>query len=223
MARSESYVVLPKHHTKELLPNMVDEMAKVRPEALYADTPKSAVTYEAGYRKFTNANVANAVNGVTQWLQERLGQGQDHKTLAYTDPNDLVYIFMILGAVKAGYKVHMRILCWQQIADSIHNIDRYSPYHRKAQYKTMSPYSKPQLLTPLSAQSSTLTSTQGVFQLILVDSPNLPYLLTSHHAHYPFPRTFKKTQDINLIHTSKTTADPKPIVHTHNSTASCTQ
>ena len=120
MARSESYVVPPECPAKELLPNLADEMAKARPEALYVKTPTSAVTYEAGYRKVTNSNVANAVNGVARWLQERLGQSQNHGTLAYIGPNHVVYNFMILGAVKAGYKVHMRMLYWQRIATSIH-------------------------------------------------------------------------------------------------------
>ncbi len=91
--------------TKGLLPNIIDVMAKVRPENLYVEIPISAATYEAGYRKDTYANLANAVNGVARWLQQQLGQGKSHETLAYIGPNDLGYIFMILGAVKAGYKV----------------------------------------------------------------------------------------------------------------------
>ena len=49
---------------------MVDERAKA------AETPTSAVSYEAGYRKVTNANIADAVNGVAKWLQERLARAK---------------------------------------------------------------------------------------------------------------------------------------------------
>ena len=59
---------------------MVDEMAKARPEALYAETTTPAVSYKAGYRKCTNATVANAVNDVAPWLQIRLDWGQVHET-----------------------------------------------------------------------------------------------------------------------------------------------
>ena len=66
LARSESYVVLPKYHAKELLPIMVDEMAKAQPDALHAETPTLTVTYKASYRKVTKAIVANAVNGIAR-------------------------------------------------------------------------------------------------------------------------------------------------------------
>ena len=92
------------HQKKQLLPNIIDGMAKVRPWAVYAETPKSPVTYEDGYRKITYIAFASAINGVAWMLDTELGKGK-HETLAYIGPNDLAYVIMILGAVKAGYKV----------------------------------------------------------------------------------------------------------------------
>ena len=93
------------HQRKQLLPNIIDGMAKVRPQALYAETPRSPTSYEDGYRKVTYRDLANAVNSLAWMLQKELGYGQNHRTLAYIGPNDLGYVFMILGAVKAGFKV----------------------------------------------------------------------------------------------------------------------
>lgn len=93
------------HQKKQLLPNIVDGIAKTRPEAIYAEIPRSRTSYESGYRKITYKDLANAINGVAWLLEKHLGRGKKQKTLAYIGPNDLGYIFMVLGAVKAGYKV----------------------------------------------------------------------------------------------------------------------
>ena len=93
------------YRNKQLLNNIVDGMAKTRPWAIYAEIPRSSNSYEDGYRTVTYSALANAVNGVAWSLKEMLGEGQDHQTLAYIGPNDLGYVIMILGAVKAGYKV----------------------------------------------------------------------------------------------------------------------
>lgn len=90
------------HRKKQLLNNIVDGMARTRPWAVYAEIPRSSTSYEAGYRRVTYAALANAVNGVAWSLEETLGESHNHQTLAYIGPNDLGYVMMILGAVKAG-------------------------------------------------------------------------------------------------------------------------
>lgn len=95
----------PLPQKKQLLNNIVDGMAKTRPSALYAETPISPTTYEAGFRKITYGILANAINGVAWWLKEELGTSQNFETLSYIGPSDLRYVIMLLGAVKAGYKV----------------------------------------------------------------------------------------------------------------------
>lgn len=96
----------PLFQRKQLLNNIVDGLAHARPNALYAEVPISPTTYEAGYRKITYGDLANAVNAVAWWLREKLGPGQRFETLSYVGPNDFRYVVMLLGAVKAGYKVY---------------------------------------------------------------------------------------------------------------------
>ena len=92
---------------EELLPNLVDGIAKANPEAVYAEVPASTTTYENGYLKITYRTLANAVNGIAWLLHDQLGEGTNHDTIAYIGPNDPSYVIMILGAVKAGYKVRL--------------------------------------------------------------------------------------------------------------------
>ncbi|KAM0191079.1 hypothetical protein ACHAPC_002348 [Botrytis cinerea] len=89
---------------KQLLNNLVDGLAKVRPGTIYAEVPRSSISYEFGYRKISYANFANAINGLAQWLHDTLGPAENFPTLAYIGPNDFLYNALMLAAVKAGYK-----------------------------------------------------------------------------------------------------------------------
>ena len=91
--------------TGDLVPHLVDKRARLTPDSIYAEYPVSTLTYDEGYRKITYKDFANAVNGAAQWLVDTLGPGKGFETLAYIGPNDIRYPALILGAVKAGYKV----------------------------------------------------------------------------------------------------------------------
>ena len=101
----ESAKPLSAPFTGDLLPHLVDKRAVLTPDTLYSEYPVSALTYDEGYRKITYNDFANAINGVARWLVETLGSGKDFETLAYIGPNDIRYPALLLGAVKAGYKV----------------------------------------------------------------------------------------------------------------------
>lgn len=90
---------------KQLLNHIVDGLAQTRPYSVWAEIPKSLNTYDAGFRRVTYRDLANAINGVAWWLSESLGQGTNFETLAYFGPWDIRYVVLPLGAVKAGYKV----------------------------------------------------------------------------------------------------------------------
>src|SRR4051812_14092068 len=95
----------PSPRNKTLLVHIIDHMAKAKPQALYAEFPISPVTYDEGFRKVTYQAFANAINGIAWYLHENLGPGKELETLAYIGLNNFVYPPLILGAVKAGYKV----------------------------------------------------------------------------------------------------------------------
>lgn len=92
-------------HSHQLLNHVVDCHAVRRPQALFAEYPISPTSCDDGFTKITYGKLANAINRIAWWLVENLGPGHDYETLAYIGPNDLTYPALILGAVKAGYKV----------------------------------------------------------------------------------------------------------------------
>ena len=77
----------PLLRRKQLRNHIVDGIAKARPLAVWAEVPSSTTSYELGFRKITYRSLANAINGVAWWLRRSR------------------YIILLLGAVKAGYKV----------------------------------------------------------------------------------------------------------------------
>ena len=96
----------PFPHTNQLLNHIVDCIAARRPQSLWAEYPTSPVSCEAGFNKITYGKFANAINRIAWWLHDTLGPSEDFETLAYIGPNNLVYPALVLGAVKAGYKVN---------------------------------------------------------------------------------------------------------------------
>ncbi|KAL4974654.1 NRPS-like enzyme [Aspergillus desertorum] len=86
-----------------LLPRLVDYYALEKPDAIYAEYPKSATSYEDGFYQVTD--FANAVDGLAWWLTKSLGPGKG-EILPYIGPNDLRYPALVLATVKAGYAAY---------------------------------------------------------------------------------------------------------------------
>lgn len=90
---------------RQLLNHVVDRRARNTPDAIYAEYPVSTTGYDEGFLKVTFKDFANAINGLAWWLHNTIGPGKDFETLAYIGPLDVRYNALLLGAVKAGYKV----------------------------------------------------------------------------------------------------------------------
>ena len=84
---------------------MVDDIAEARPSAVWAEILISTTSFKPGFRKITYFLFVNAINGVAWWMHQTLGPGQEFETLAYFGPWDIRYTLLLLGAIKAGYKV----------------------------------------------------------------------------------------------------------------------
>ena len=93
-----------KARNQILLPTLVDKIAKNDPSMIFCEIPVSSATYLQGFRKITYGQFSMAVDGAAWWLRMELGKSQTFETLTYIGPNDLRYLILVLGAVKAGYK-----------------------------------------------------------------------------------------------------------------------
>jgi acyl-CoA synthetase (AMP-forming)/AMP-acid ligase II len=87
-----------------LLPNFIDETALHNPSLVFVEVPQTA-SIDEGLRRITFSSLARSIDKCAWWIQNRLGKGQNFPTLAYIGPHDLRYLFLVLGACKAGYKV----------------------------------------------------------------------------------------------------------------------
>ncbi|KAK6952390.1 hypothetical protein Daesc_006926 [Daldinia eschscholtzii] len=72
----------------DLLPHIVDRLARKRPKAIYGSWPVAPDSYNAGFCDITYSHLANIVNGLAWWLTEQLGPSSHHEVLTYVGPND---------------------------------------------------------------------------------------------------------------------------------------
>ncbi|TGO65714.1 hypothetical protein BCON_0001g00280 [Botryotinia convoluta] len=189
---------------KQLLNNIIDGMARTRPNALWAVEPISSTTYSEGFRKITYSALANAVNGVAWWLTEQLGPGfrKDFQTICYMGWNDLRYVAMVLGAVKAGYK----ILLVSPYNSNEGNISLFNALDCHVLANTNQvPLRIPVLLNSMP-------------KLRTITVPNVNELLDKSYKHFPFSKTFNeaKNEPLVCLHTSGTTGLPKPVIYSHD-------
>ena len=86
-------------YTPKLLVNAIEEKAKWVPNDTFMRYPGSDWETK-GYETISWVQYADAINKVTYWLDEKLGQATGNDTIAYFGPNDPRYANMIPAAVK---------------------------------------------------------------------------------------------------------------------------
>lgn len=86
---------------------LVDRLARERPEAAYGLWPAACDSYDDGFNTVTYGQLANIVNNLAWWIVKELGPGsaQEGDVLTYVGLNDVRLTAMILASVKAGYTV----------------------------------------------------------------------------------------------------------------------
>ncbi|KAF7934097.1 uncharacterized protein EAE97_008457 [Botrytis byssoidea] len=154
----------PLPQAKTLLIHIIDHMAKIMPQALYAEFPISPVTYDEGFRKVTYKDFANTINGIAWCLYNNLGAGKELETLAYIGPNNLIYPSLIFGAAKAGVAAQLDLI-------------------KVAKCKTFITSGQ-----PLPSATAILAAAGSALQTLEI--PIIEDLLTTPSTHYPYDETF---------------------------------
>lgn len=199
-----------KKNPYRLIPNILDRLAQDEPDKLYAELPISLTDFTSGFRPITYSALANAVNGVAWWLTENLGPaGINFPTLAYIGPNDLCHILLLLGAVKAGYKM-------------LFTSPRYSS---EAQVRLMKAVDckailTSSIITPMSEIVEQVAERHGGIQVYQV--PMTTFFLDAKYRPFSYEKSFEEAHNEPLVvlHTSGTSGFPKPVIWTHDWAAS---
>ncbi|KAK7745063.1 putative NRPS-like protein biosynthetic cluster [Cytospora paraplurivora] len=182
----------------ELLPNVVDRLARERPDAEYAEwvtaTSVVAITYK---------QLANIINGLSWWLVEQLGpgpHGPNRDVLAYVGPNDVRYGALVLAAIKTGYVIFVT-----------------SPRNSPAAHRAL--FDRVQCRTflttdPLPPPAGAILNAVKPLQHLTV--PSLEELLNKENKPYVLSKTYQELRDdpFVVMHTSGSTGLPKPIIWT---------
>ncbi|RAK90448.1 NRPS-like enzyme [Aspergillus costaricaensis CBS 115574] len=185
----------------ELLPNIIDHYAQVKPEAIYAEYPVNPMTYEEGYTPITYKALANAINGVAAWLTKTLGPGTG-EVLAYLGRNDLRYPALVLVAVKAGYCMFFA-----------------SPPNSAVAHQSLSIKLGCATLLAPSPRPPFIARIVDAHSVKVVDVPSMAELLATEYSVFPYHKTYPGAAHDRLVilHTSGSTGIPKPIIWTHDS------
>ncbi|SPQ27494.1 2d27d111-a7df-4dfd-b53e-66ee884047f0 [Thermothielavioides terrestris] len=203
-----------EHHARvaqwqgDLLPNIIDRLARDLPDAVYGEWPVLPTSYDAGFYAVTYAQLANAVNGLAWWLIDRLGRPSaptaDAEVLAYMGPNDVRLTALMFAAAKTGYVVFLP-----------------SPRNSAAAHQALFETLQCRLLaTPDPVPAPAVAALEAVKPRHLT-VPGVEELLHKDYPPYVSGKVFEKARwdPLVIVHTSGSTGIPKPLIWTHETVA----
>lgn len=185
---------------ERLLTHVVESRAKSKPTRIVLGLPNSP-DISQGLREYNYKELANAIDNLAWWLEEKLGGRGNFETVAYLGVQDPRYIIFTLACMKTGYV-------------ALVPSHRNSPAHFRSLFEATKMhrlvYSKKylKLADSLQADRPSITS----FEI-----PELEELVREISRPYPYTKTFEEAKDDPLItlHTSGSTGDPKPITYSN--------
>jgi acyl-CoA synthetase (AMP-forming)/AMP-acid ligase II len=96
---------IPSPSDEDLLPTLINTLARESPDTLWAEYPTSPTSYSQGFTVITYARFANAINNCAHFLAETLGRSGTGEPLAWLAPNDPRCAIANVAAMRAGFKV----------------------------------------------------------------------------------------------------------------------
>ncbi|KAF3064982.1 L-aminoadipate-semialdehyde dehydrogenase [Daldinia childiae] len=188
----------------DLLPHIVDRLARERPEAIYGLWPVAPDSYDAGFRTVTYLQLANIVNGLAWWLTEQLGPSSHHEVLTYIGPNDVRLVALALASMKSGYVLFLT-----------------SPRNSSAAHRNLFDSLKCQTLVTTDPAPSSVSTILEAVKPRRISIPSLPELLEKPYPHFFYDKTLEQVRwdPVVAIHSSGSTGLPKPLIWSYDTLA----
>lgn len=197
--RPEDLRKVPDNVGRRLMPTVIDEKARLTPQAVWCSLPYDDSDLTKGYEDVTYVRFANAINKLSWFIHEKLGPSDCFETIAYMGRPDIRYHVVQMAIIKTGHKVLF----------SSHMNSRAG--HLSLMEKTNVKF----MLVASGVEVDDILAQRSMEHVVI---PELDELLAADQIRvYPYIKTFDeaKNDPYLIVHTSGSTGIPKPIIYNH--------
>ncbi|RWA05427.1 hypothetical protein EKO27_g9681 [Xylaria grammica] len=184
----------------QLLPVVIDEIARDDPNRPWASIPIDDDDLSRGYGDINFVALANAINRLAWIIDSAVGQSTTFETIAYLGSSDIRYHMIQMAACKTGHKV-----LFSSHLNSLH-----------VHISLMEQLDCRSLFYSDGVQVDDILAARPMSHILVPDLDDL--LDVNKRAEwYPYTKTYEDAalDPYVSLHTSGTTGNPKPILFNH--------